>query len=81
VTREEAIRLGREINERELSPEEFDRKVLAGLADEQDLAERIELVRWFCRRYPTAGERLSYARRKVRELQDSPLRWPFDDGV
>lgn len=29
----------------------------------EELEETRELIRWFCRRYPTAAERLAYARR------------------
>jgi len=34
-----------------------------------ELAESIALIDWFCRRYPTAEERLRYARRAYRRWQ------------
>jgi hypothetical protein len=74
VTRDEIHRLGREISERQLEPEEFERRVAAALADERSFSERVELVSWFLRRYPTAGERLAYVRRKMLEIRESPLR-------
>ncbi len=73
MNREEVLRCARAIDERPLEWEEFDRRVEALLADEAGLWERVELVAWFMRRYPTARERLSYARRKYRELVSSPL--------
>lgn len=47
-----------------LSPEEFDRRTRAPLTD-GELADVAALVGWFTRRYPTAKERLDYARRKM----------------
>lgn len=32
----------------------------------EELAESIALIDWFCRRYPTPGDRLRYARRAYR---------------
>jgi hypothetical protein len=57
------------MNEEELSPEEFKRRVAASFADlDAGELENIEqLFRWFTRRYPTAKERLAYARRKYSE--------------
>ena len=50
-----------------LFPAEFDERARAPLTDAE--AEDIaELVAWFMRRYPTAKERLDYARRKMRAL-------------
>ncbi len=49
-----------------LSPEEFERRAGPPLTDAE--AEEIAgLVEWFTRRYPTARERLAYARRKMRD--------------
>lgn len=47
--------------ERSLPVEEFDRRVQAFTAEEEE--EALELIRWFMRRYPTAKERLDFARR------------------
>lgn len=33
---------------------------------EEELAENISLIDWFCRRYPTPEDRLRYARRAYR---------------
>lgn len=33
---------------------------------EDEMAENIALIEWFCRRYPTPQERLAYARRAHR---------------
>ncbi len=48
-----------------LPPEEFERRVRASLAELEgpELENLQELIAWFQRRYPTAKERLSYARR------------------
>lgn len=50
-----------------LPPEEFNRRLAAALADEEQIQANAELCRWFRRRYPTAAERLAYARRKYAE--------------
>lgn len=50
-----------------LSPAEFERRLAVILADEEQMERNVELCRWFQRRYPTAGERLAYARRKYAE--------------
>jgi hypothetical protein len=50
-----------------LPPEEFERRLALILADEEQLERTAELCRWFQRRYPTARERLAYARRKYAE--------------
>lgn len=55
------------IYETPLSPEEFDRRLREALADEEQMQRNRELCQWFLRRYPTAGERLAYARRKYAE--------------
>jgi hypothetical protein len=49
-----------------LSPEDFDRRVATPLMD-GETDEIAELIEWFSRRYPTAKERLAYARRKMRQ--------------
>ena len=55
------------IYERSLEPEEFDRLLREALADTEQMERNRELIRWFKRRYPTARDRLSYARRKYAE--------------
>jgi hypothetical protein len=58
----EALRRATEYAERQLSPEEFAALEAVPIGD----AERenvLALVSWFCRRYPTPGERLAYVRR------------------
>jgi hypothetical protein len=61
-----------------LAPEEFERRVRAPLTDAeaQDVAD---LVGWFSRRYPTAKERLAYARRKLRQYASA--RGPIAGGA
>lgn len=49
-------------------PEEFDRRAQAPLS-EAEAREIAELVGWFTRKYPTAQERLAYARRKMRQYK------------
>jgi hypothetical protein len=49
-----------------LSPEEFEERARAPLS-EAEAQEIAELYQWFTRRYPTAKERLAYARRKFRQ--------------
>ena len=48
-----------------LPPEEFERRLAASLAelDGPELENLADLLRWFSRRYPSAGERLAYGRR------------------
>ena len=61
-----------------LSPEEFDRRASAPLTDAE--AEEIaELVSWFLRRYPSAKERLAYARRKLRQYRGGGASAPGAD--
>jgi hypothetical protein len=58
----EAVARVRAFAERRLTPEEFQAWVDAPMSD----AEREEIqaqIAWFKRRYPTARERLAYARR------------------
>lgn len=77
MTRDEVEARWRELDERELTPEEFDRRVQLALSDQDELQARAALVAWFMRRYPTPRERLAYARRKYRQLVESPLRARF----
>jgi hypothetical protein len=63
----------RRLAERRLSAED----VAARLAVPIDADERqrvLDLVEWFCRRYPTPAERLAYIRRAAR-------RWTATQGV
>lgn len=62
-----------------LSPEEFERRARAPLTD-AEIEETAELVAWFTRRYPTAADRLAYARRKLRQYASSrpPVAGTFD---
>ena len=55
--------------DRELTPEEFDRRLARALADDEDMQSTAELIEWFRRRYPTAGARLAYVRRKIAALR------------
>ncbi len=56
-----------------LEPTEFRRRLEAALAELHgpERENLVSLIRWFSRRYPTAGERLRYARRK----HDEWRRW------
>jgi hypothetical protein len=62
-----------------LSPEEFERRITAPLTD-GETEEIAELIGWFSRRYPTAKERLAYARRKMRQYAQggAPAEASFD---
>ena len=73
MNRSEVVARARELDERELAPSEFDRRVASVLADKDEIRERAALAEWFMRRYPTPRERLAYARRKHRQLAESPL--------
>ncbi len=64
----------RELDEQPMQPDEFDRLVTQVLADDHEIQERTALIEWFLRRYPTARDRLAYARRKYKQLVRSPLR-------
>ena len=57
-------KLVREIYERELSPEEFQRRCARALEENETIDEARELIRWFRGRYPDALARLRYARRQ-----------------
>ncbi len=58
----EVVRAVREYAERRLSAEEFDAYVKAPVS-EDERQEVLSLIDWFTRRYPTAGDRLTYNRR------------------
>jgi hypothetical protein len=60
-----------ELYEAPISPEEFARRSAVPPTDEE-VAEFMELVRWFTRRYPTAKERFAYVRRKYAEWTRNP---------
>lgn len=78
MTRQEVEARARALDERELTPDEFDRRVQRTLADTHEIEERAALIAWFMRRYPTPRERLAYARTKYRQLVESPLRATVD---
>ena len=58
-------------NER-LAPDDFDRELALVLAEAAELERWRELITWFCGRYPTASERLAYARRKHADWTRKP---------
>jgi hypothetical protein len=63
----DAVERVRALAERELPLDEF----IAwadGPISEEEMAENIELIRWFIRRYPTPAERLRSARRRQLQL-------------
>ena len=53
------------VAERRLTPREV-REALAIPLTDSEREESLSLIRWFRRRYPTAGERLAYVRRAYR---------------
>lgn len=57
--------------EKPLDLEEYAR-IRAIPRTEDEVAETLELVRWFRRRYPTAQERFAYVRRKYAEWTRNP---------
>jgi hypothetical protein len=61
VSAEVRARLAADAN-RELPLEEWKAQLAIPLSPEE-IENNRALVRWFCRRYPTAAERLAYARR------------------
>lgn len=63
----------RRISERRLSADEF-QALLSVPIGPDERARVLELVDWFCRRYPTAAERLAYVRRAYR-------RWAANRGA
>ena len=60
-----------EMYETPLTLEEFERRTAVRPTDEE-VAEFMELVRWFSRRYPTAKDRIAYIRRKYAEWTRNP---------
>ena len=60
-----------EMYETPLTLEEFERRT-AVRPTEEDIAEFMDLVRWFTGRYPTAKERFAYVRRKYAEWTRNP---------
>jgi len=65
----------REEAERPLSREEYVRRAAVPIS-EHEREEIIGLIRWFTRRYPTAGERFAYARRAYARWANKPLSKP-----
>jgi hypothetical protein len=63
-TTKSRAKLVKEIYERELSPEEFERRCVRALEENETIDEARELIRWFRSRYPDALDRLRYARRQ-----------------
>ncbi len=63
--RPETVARLRALSERVLSAEQW-RAALAIPIGEAEQEEARSLIRWFCRRYPTPGERLAYVRRAYR---------------
>ena len=47
-------------------------RLFAAPPTEEDVAQTMDLVRWFRRRYPTAKERFAYVRRKYSEWTRCP---------
>lgn len=74
ASRPDVEALRRAFYETPLPPEEFDRRLAAALSEEEELEAALALCRWFKRRYPTAKERLDYARRKYAEWMRSAPR-------
>ena len=62
----ETLKRIHELAERHLSVEEFEAYVHAPMT-EQERENILESIRWFRRRYPTAGERLAATRRAYKE--------------
>ena len=60
-----------EMYETPLTLEEFKRRV-AVRPSEEEVAELMDLVRWFTSRYPTAKDRFAYIRRKYAEWTRHP---------
>jgi hypothetical protein len=52
---------------RVLPPEEFE-AALATPSTPEEEEQRLELIRWFVRRYPTPAARLKYARRAASRI-------------
>lgn len=60
---------------RALTPEEFEARVNAPMS-EGEHAQLVELVAWFTRRYPTAGDRLAAIRRQTAAWKKNTFRDP-----
>ncbi len=60
-----------EIYETPLTLEEFERRMAVRPSDEE-VAEFMDLVRWFTGRYPTVKDRFAYIRRKYAEWTRNP---------
>jgi hypothetical protein len=60
-----------EMYETPLTLEEFERRT-AVRPTEDEVAELMDLVRWFTGRYPTAKDRFAYIRRKYAEWTRNP---------
>ncbi len=55
----------RKLAERQLSAEEFNARLARGVTPDE-MAERVALIRWYMRRYPTPEARLRHARAAYR---------------
>jgi hypothetical protein len=66
----EALARAKQLAERVLEPEEFQR-LLAVPIGEAEEEEARSLIRWFRRRYPTPADRLAYVRRAYRRWTKS----------
>ncbi len=60
-----------EMAETPLTLEEFERRT-AVQPTQEEVAELMDLVRWFTGRYPTAKDRFAYVRRKYAEWTRNP---------
>jgi hypothetical protein len=66
----ELAELIRETTERRLNADEVAAALAVPITDDE--AERVlELVDWFCRRYPSPGDRLGYVRRAYRRWTEA----------
>ena len=68
---EERRALADRIYNKRLTPEEFEKRLAASRTPEQ-VAERRAKIDWFCRRYPTALERLRYITARSRSWLKKP---------
>ncbi len=62
-----------ELANRPLTVEEWQARGAIPLAPDE-IEHTLALVRWFCRRYPTAADRLAYVRRAYARWQRMPNR-------
>jgi hypothetical protein len=60
-----------EMYETPLTPEAFAERI-AVQPTEEEVAEFLDMVRWFTQRYPTVKERFAYVRRKYAEWTRNP---------